>query len=295
MASPFSARVMDGTALAERLLVSTAERAAAFRSQSGRPPRLAAVLVGEDAASVTYVRMKRARCQATGLDSRLIQMRTSSTTTQVVGEVRRLSDDPEVDGILVQHPVPPHVDERSVFEAIREDKDVDGVTSSSFAAMSLGLPGFLSCTPAGILRLLDEYAVDPRGMHAVVIGRSQILGRPIGMLLLGRDATVTVCHSKTRDLPTVVRSADIVVAAAGQPHLVRGSWLKAGAVVIDAGYYQGSMGDVHFAEALPIASLITPVPGGVGPMTIAVLLEQTVTAAEQRALPPGRLRHGEPS
>ena len=295
MASPFSAKVMDGTALAEKLLVSTAARAAAFRSQAGRPPCLAAVLVGEDAASVTYVKMKRARCQATGLDSRLIQLRASSTTTQVVGEVRRLADDPEVDGILVQHPVPPRVDERSVFEAIGAEKDVDGVTTASFAAMSLGLPGFMSCTPAGILRLLDEYAVDPRGMHAVVIGRSPILGRPIGMLLLGRDATVTFCHSKTRDLPTVVRSADIVVAAVGQPHLVRGSWLKADAVVVDAGYYQGSTGDVHFAEALPVVSLITPVPGGVGPMTVAVLLEQTVTAAEQRMLSPDRPRQGEPS
>ena len=164
------------------------------------------------------------------------------------------------------------------------DKDVDGVTTSSFAAMSLGLPGFVSCTPAGILRLLDEYAVDPSGSHAVVIGRSPILGRPVGMLLLGRDATVTFCHSKTRDLATVVRTGDIVVAAVGQPNLVRGSWLKAGAVVIDAGYYQGGVGDVNFDEALPIVSLITPVPGGVGPMTIAVLLEQTVTAAEQREL-----------
>ncbi len=295
MASPFSAKVMDGTALAEKLLVSTAARAAAFRSRTGRRPSLAAVLVGEDAASATYVRMKRARCQSTGLDSRLIQLRTSSTTTQVVNEVRRLSDDPDVDGILVQHPVPPQVDERSVFEAIGTEKDVDGVTTSSFAAMSLGLPGFVSCTPAGILRLLDEYAVDPRGLHAVVIGRSHILGMPIGMLLLGRDATVTFCHSKTRDLPSVVRSADIVVAAVGQPRLVRGSWLKADAVVIDAGYYQGTTGDVHFAEALPVASLITPVPGGVGPMTIAVLLEQTVTAAEQRAVLPGHRRRGEPS
>jgi methylenetetrahydrofolate dehydrogenase (NADP+)/methenyltetrahydrofolate cyclohydrolase len=284
MTNPSAAKIMDGTALAEKLLAATAGRAAEFHSQTGRSPCLAAVLVGEDPASMTYVKMKRVRCQAAGVDSRLIQLPTGSTTAQVVGEVRRLSDDSNVDGILLQHPVPSHVDERSAFEAIVPDKDVDGVTTSSFAAMSLGLPGFVSCTPAGILRLLDEYAVDPSGTHAVVIGRSPILGRPVGMLLLGRDATVTYCHSKTRDLATVVRTGDIVVAAVGQPNLVRGNWLKTGAVVIDAGYYQGGVGDVNVEEALPNASLITPVPGGVGPMTIAVLIEQTVTAAEQREL-----------
>jgi methylenetetrahydrofolate dehydrogenase (NADP+) / methenyltetrahydrofolate cyclohydrolase len=283
-----AAKLIDGAALAERLLEATAGRAAEFHTRTGRPPCLAAVLVGEDAASITYVKMKRARCQAAGLSSKLVRLPTNSTTAEVVSEVRRLSDDPDVDGILLQHPVPPHVDERSAFEAIVPDKDVDGVTASSFAAMSLGLPGFVSCTPAGILRLLDEYGVDPSGMHAVVIGRSPILGRPVGMLLLRRDATVTFCHSKTRDLATVVRTGDIVVAAVGQANLVRGSWLKTGAVVIDAGYYQGRVGDVHFEEALPIVSLITPVPGGVGPMTIAVLLEQTVTAAEQRVVASSR-------
>ena len=201
-----------------------------------------------------------------------------------MSEVRRLSEQPEVDGILLHHPVPSHVDERSAFEAIVPEKDVDGVTASSFAAMSLGLPGFVSCTPAGILRLLDEYSVDLSGLHAVVIGRSSILGRPVGMLLLARDATVTFCHSKTSGLAEVVRTGDIVVAAVGHPNLVGGSWLKPGAVVIDAGYYQGGVGDVNFEEALPVASLITPVPGGVGPMTIALLLEQTVLAAEQRTL-----------
>jgi methylenetetrahydrofolate dehydrogenase (NADP+)/methenyltetrahydrofolate cyclohydrolase len=182
--------------------------------------------------------------------------------------------------------VPSHIDERSAFEAIVPDKDVDGVTTTSFAALSLGLPGLVSCTPAGIIRLLDEYAVDLSGMHAVVIGRSSILGRPIGMLLFGRDATVTFCHSKTRDLAALVRTGEIVIAAGGHPNLVRGSWLKAGAVVIDAGHYQGAVGDVHYEEALSIVSLITPVHGGVGPMTIAVLLEQTVTAAERRLVSP---------
>jgi methylenetetrahydrofolate dehydrogenase (NADP+)/methenyltetrahydrofolate cyclohydrolase len=274
---------MDGAALADRLHAVTARRATEFRSRTGRSTCLAAVLVGDDPASMTYVKMKRARCQAVGLDSKLVRLPTGTTTSRVVGEVRRLSQDSDVDGILVQHPVPIDVDERTTFEAISPSKDVDGVTTSSFAAMSLGLPGFVSCTPAGILRLLDEYAVDPGGMHAVVIGRSPILGLPVGMLLLGRNATVTFCHSKTRQLPEVVRTGDIVVAAVGHPNLVRGSWLKPGAVVIDAGYYQGGIGDVNFDEARPVASLITPVPGGVGPMTIAVLLDQTVTAAEQRA------------
>ncbi len=283
MTDSSSANVMDGKALAGRLHAVTAGRATEFRARTGRSPCLAAVLVGDDPASVTYVKMKRARCQAVGLDSRLVQLPTGTTTTRVVDEVGRLSQDSDVDGILVQHPVPMHVDERATFEAIVPSKDVDGVTTSSFAAMSLGLPGFVSCTPGGILRLLDEYAVDPGGRHAVVIGRSPILGLPVGMLLLGRNATVTFCHSKTRQLAEVVRTGDIVVAAVGHPNLVRGSWLKPGAVVIDAGYYQGGIGDVDFEEARAVASLITPVPGGVGPMTIAVLLDQTVTAAERRA------------
>ena len=233
---------------------------------------------------MTYARMKRSRCEDAGLDSRLIQLPTTSTTAQVVGAVRDLSADTTVDGILLQHPVPSQVDERAAFEAIVPEKDVDGVTARSFAAMALGLPGFAPCTPVGIIRLLDEYDVDPQGMHAVVIGRSPIRGKPVGMLLLARDATVTYCHSHSRGLPTIVRTADLVVAASGHPNLVKGSWLKPGAVVIDAGYYQGAAGDVNFREALPIASFITPVPGGVGPMTIALLLEQTVVAAETRML-----------
>jgi 5,10-methylene-tetrahydrofolate dehydrogenase/methenyl tetrahydrofolate cyclohydrolase len=190
--------------------------------------------------------------------------------------------DPTVDGILVQHPVPPHVDERAVFEAIAPTKDVDGVTMRSFATMAFGLPGLVSCTPGGIMRLLDAYGVELAGKHAVVIGRSPILGKPIGMLLLARDATVTYCHSHTDDLPSIVRDADIVVAAVGRPRFVRGDWLKPGAVVIDAGYNDGNIGDVDFDEAVSAASLLTPVPGGVGPMTIAVLLDQTIVAARSR-------------
>ena len=190
-----------------------------------------------------------------------------------------LSQDPTVHGILLQHPVPGHIDERAAFEAIVPEKDVDGVTMHSFAAMAFGDPGFASCTPGGILRLLDVYDVDPTGMHAVVIGRSPILGKPVGMLLLARNATVTYCHSRTERLPEIVQRAQLVVAAVGKPEFVRGDWIASGAVVIDAGYNEGNVGDVAFAEAVGHVGLITPVPGGVGPMTIAVLLDQTVDAA----------------
>jgi methylenetetrahydrofolate dehydrogenase (NADP+)/methenyltetrahydrofolate cyclohydrolase len=229
--------------------------------------------------------MKQARCRTAGLDSRHLALPADTTTDEAVEVVAELSGDPTVDGILVQHPMPPQVDERAVFEAIAPHKDVDGVTMRSFAAMAFGDPGFASCTPGGIMRLLDAYGVDPTGQHAVVIGRSTILGRPVGMLLLARHATVTYCHSRTRDLGSLVRTADIVVAAVGRPEFVRGDWLRPGAVVVDAGYNAGNVGDVAFDEARSRAALLTPVPGGVGPMTIAVLLAQTVDAATRRSEP----------
>jgi methylenetetrahydrofolate dehydrogenase (NADP+)/methenyltetrahydrofolate cyclohydrolase len=249
----------------------------------GRPPKLAAVLVGDDPASVTYVSMKQRRAASAHVGSVVVRLPPAASTDEVVGAVAGLSADPTVDGILVQHPLPPQVDERAVFEAIDPAKDVDGVTMRSLAAMALGLSGFVSATPGGIMRLLDAYGVALEGMHAVVIGRSPILGKPVGLLLLAANATVTFSHSRTVGLPDIVRAADLVVAAVGRPRFVRGDWLKPGAVVIDAGYNEGNVGDVHFDEALPRAGLITPVPGGVGPMTIAVLLEQTVSAALGRA------------
>ncbi|MET8978430.1 bifunctional 5,10-methylenetetrahydrofolate dehydrogenase/5,10-methenyltetrahydrofolate cyclohydrolase [Streptomyces sp. NPDC004539] len=272
------AQLMDGTALAARIVEDVAKRAAQLPSA----PCLATVLVGEDPASVTYVRMKRNRCRAAGIESRYVALPAETSTAELVAKISELSEDPGVHGILLQHPMGEHIDERAAFEAIAPEKDVDGVTFASFAAMSFGLPGFVSCTPGGIVRLLDEYGVDPAGKRAVVVGRSAILGKPVGMLLLARDATVTYCHSRTRDLPGVLREADIVVAAVGRPRLVQGRDLKPGAVVVDAGYNPGNVGDVDFASAVERASLITPVPGGVGPMTISVLLEQTVTAAEQQ-------------
>jgi len=278
-----NATLMDGSAVAREILARVGERTMAFRNRTGKKPCLAAVLVGDDPASVTYVRMKANRSRKLGLDSREVVLPARTSTRELVDVIGGLSGDPDVHGILLQHPVPSHIDERAAFEAIAPHKDVDGVTMHSFGAMSFGLPGFVSCTPGGILRLLDAYEVDLRGMNAVVVGRSPILGKPAGMLLLARDATVTFCHSRTADLASVIATADVVVAAVGQPELVRGTWLKPGAVVLDAGYNPGNVGDVAFAEAAERASLITPVPGGVGPMTIAVLLDQTVDAAYAQA------------
>lgn len=276
------ARLMEGNALARRIVEDTAQRAAALTDRTGTAPCLATVLVGEDPASVTYVRMKQNRCRKAGITSRHVALPAATTTEDLTGTLRALSADPEVHGILLQHPVGEHIDERAAFEAIAPEKDVDGVTFASFATMSFGLPGFVSCTPGGIMRLLDAYDVDPAGKRAVVVGRSAILGKPAGMLLLARDATVTYCHSRTQDLSSAVREADIVVAAVGRPRLIRGQDIKPGAVVLDAGYNAGNIGDVDFDSAVERAALITPVPGGVGPMTIATLLEQTVDAAERQ-------------
>lgn len=273
-------QLMDGSSLAAMMLDDTRRRAEQRHARLGRRPCLATVLIGDDPASATYVRMKQNRCGATGIESRHVALPAATTTAEAVAAVDELSSDSAVDGILVQHPVPAQVDERAVFEAIEPAKDVDGVTFSSFASMALGGPGFESCTPGGIMRLLDHYEVDLDGSHAVVIGRSPILGKPAGALLLSRNATVTTCHSRTREIAAHVASADVVVAAVGIPNFVRGHWLKPGCVVIDAGYNPGTIGDVATDEADGIASLLTPVPGGVGPMTIATLLAQTVDAAD---------------
>jgi methylenetetrahydrofolate dehydrogenase (NADP+)/methenyltetrahydrofolate cyclohydrolase len=283
---PPTAQLMDGTALSKEILAETGDRAAQFLARSGRKPCLAAVLVGDDPSSATYVKMKQSRCAKAGIESRLMHLAVSTTTEELLATIEELSADPSVDGILLQHPVPDHIDERAAFEAIAPTKDVDGVTMHSFAAMAFGLPTPVSCTPGGIMQLIDRYGVDLTRKHAVVIGRSPILGKPVGMLLLARDATVTYCHSRTRDLAAIVQTADVVVAAVGQAEMVRGSWIKPGAVVLDAGY-SGNVGDVAFDEAVEVASLITPVPGGVGPMTIAVLLQQTVAAAELTMEPSG--------
>ncbi|KQW45951.1 bifunctional 5,10-methylene-tetrahydrofolate dehydrogenase/5,10-methylene-tetrahydrofolate cyclohydrolase [Nocardioides sp. Root1257] len=276
-----SARLLDGRAVAADLLKQCAVDAAEIGRVHGRAPTLATVLVGDDPASHTYVRMKANRCAEVGIESRRIEVDASTSTDELLAILHDLSADPGVDGILLQHPVPSQIDERAAFEAIAADKDVDGVTHASFAAMADSGVGYHSATPGGILRLLDAYEIALAGRHAVVIGRSAILGRPMGMLLLGRNATVTYCHSRTVGLADHVGRADILVAAAGVPGVVEGDWVKPGAVVVDAGYAD-NRGDVQFDSASQRASFITPVPGGVGPMTIATLLEQTVAAARRQ-------------
>ena len=274
-----SAQLMDGVALAAETLLQVSARVSEFKAAVGRRPCLATVLVGDDPSSHVYVRMKVNRCNQVGIESRRTDLAASTTTDELVAILDALSVDPTVDGILLQHPVPAQIDERAAFEAIDPSKDVDGVTRTSFAQMSFGEKGFKSATPGGIMRLLAAYDVNLVGADAVVVGRSPILGRPVGMLLLAADATVTFCHSRSRDLAETVQRADIVIAAAGRAELIRGEWIKPGAVVIDAGYNAGNVGDVEFAAASERAALITPVPGGVGPMTIAVLLAQTIDAA----------------
>jgi methylenetetrahydrofolate dehydrogenase (NADP+)/methenyltetrahydrofolate cyclohydrolase len=274
--------MLDGKAVAQRVLEGCARRVESITGQTGQVPCLATVLVGHDPASVTYVKMKRKRCEAVGMKSIKAEMPESTTTQQLVAKITELSRDASVHGILLQHPVPHQIDERAAFEAIDPAKDVDGVTIHSFGTTSFGLEGFGSCTPAGIMTLLEAYETPIAGMHAVVIGRSPILGKPMAMMLLAANATVTICHSKTLELPEVVRCGDIVVAAVGRPRFVQGDWIKPGAVVVDAGYNPGNVGDVDFESAAQQASMITPVPGGVGPMTIATLIDQTSLAAARQ-------------
>ncbi len=274
-------KLLDGTGLAKRILAEAAEKVAHIKKESGVTPCLATVLVGVDPASATYVKMKRKRCEDAGMRSIAVELPTDTATQAMVARVVELARDAAVHGILLQHPVPHQIDERAAFDAIPVEKDVDGVTATSLGRVVLGLPAFGACTPAGIMTLLREYKVALAGMNAVVIGRSPILGKPMAAMLTNADATVTLCHSKTRDLPDVVRRADLVVAAVGKAKFVKGDWIKEGAVVIDAGYNTGNVGDVEFDAALSRASLITPVPGGVGPMTIATLISQTADAAEK--------------
>ena len=273
------ATLMDGRALARRVLDEAAVKAQTIKQQTGVTPCLATVLVGTDPASVTYTRMKRKRCLDAGMKPVRIELPGDTSTAQLLSEISKLAEDQSVHGILVQHPVPRPIDKRAAFEAIPLEKDVDGVTSAALGRVILGMPAHVPCTPAGIMQLLDEYHVELDGAHAVVIGRSPILGRPMASMLINRHATVTLCHSRTRSLPNIVRQADVVIAAVGRPRLVQGGWIKLGAVVIDAGYNEGIIGDVDFEGAIEPASLITPVPGGVGPMTIATLINHTADAA----------------
>jgi len=278
-----SARIIDGKAVAAKVRARVRERAARFIARSGVTPCLAAVLVGEDPASRLYVRNKGKACLEAGMLSRQVELPAHTSEAELLGLIARLNADPLVHGILVQLPLPPHIDEARVIEAVDPRKDVDGFHPVNAGRLLTGRPAFVPCTPLGILELLDHEGVDLAGRRAVVVGRSNIVGKPAALLLLSRHATVTICHSRTADLPEVVRSADVVVAAVGRAGMIRGSWIKPGAVVIDVGINRlpdGRLaGDVAFEEAKEAAGLITPVPGGVGPMTIAMLLHNTLEAA----------------
>lgn len=277
-----AAEILDGKATAQAIMEELTAEVSELSTRVGRAPVLATVILGDDPASHTYVRMKVNRCIRVGIEPRTVELEASTTTEEAVAVVRGLSEDQDVDGILVQHPAPQQVDEAQVFNAIAPDKDVDGVTSSSLSSMAFNEPGFSSATPGGMLRLFDHYGIALEGKHAVVVGRSRILGVPMGLLLLARHATVTYCHSRTTDLAEQVARADVLVAGVGQPHVIHGEWIKSGAVVADAGYTDNT-GDVDFEAAAHRAGYITPVPGGVGPMTIACLLEQTVQSFKRRA------------
>jgi len=276
-----AAVVLDGKALSKEIEASLAERVAKLKEKTGgRTPILATILVGEDPASATYVKMKGNACSRVGMESKKILLSAETTTAELLAEIDKLNADPDVHGILLQHPVPSQIDERACFDRIALEKDVDGVTCLGFGRMTMGETAYGSATPAGIMTLLDRYEIAIEGKHAVVVGRSPILGKPMAVMLLNKNATVTICHSRTADLPALVKQADIVVGAVGKPEFIQGAWIKDGAVVVDAGYHPGGVGDVELSAVIDRCAAYTPVPGGVGPMTIATLITQTVKAAE---------------
>lgn len=277
-----SALILDGKALAQQSEAELSQRVSRIKERSGgRTPILATILVGDDPASATYVRMKGNACARVGMGSTRVEMPASTTTEQLLAKIHELNANPDVHGILLQHPVPHQIDERRCFDAIALEKDVDGVTCLGFGAMSMGEPVYGSATPQGIMRLLEHYQIPMAGKHAVVVGRSPILGKPMAMMLLNANATVTICHSRTQNLPEFIRQADIVVGAVGKPEFIKGEWIKPAAVVVDAGYHPGNVGDIELSAIADKASAYTPVPGGVGPMTINTLILQTVMAGEK--------------
>jgi methylenetetrahydrofolate dehydrogenase (NADP+)/methenyltetrahydrofolate cyclohydrolase len=286
-----SAKIIDGKAIAQRERERCRQEVARL-GQSGVTPGLAVVIVGEDPASKVYVRNKALACEQVGMHSEVHALSADTTQAHLIDFVRRLNEDADIHGILVQLPLPRHIDARAVIEAIDPDKDVDGFHYRNVGALIVGGPAFYPCTPWGVMKMLEHEKVAVEGMSAVVVGRSTIVGKPMALLLLNAGATVTICHSKTRDLPAVTRQADLLVAAVGKANFIGAGMVRPGAVVIDVGINRlpsGKLaGDVDFAQVAPVASMITPVPGGVGPMTIAMLLGNTVAAA--RRVAEGRMR-----
>ena len=280
-----TARIIDGKAISAKRRAAVAERVIELKAR-GVTPGLAVVIVGDDPASEVYVRNKEKACAETGIFSEKIDMPATTTQEELLAVVRQLNERDDIHGILVQFPLPAGLDEDEVIETIRIDKDVDGFHPESIGRLVVGKDTFVSCTPAGVMVLLEESGVDLKGKDVVVVGRSNNVGKPAGLLALAQHATVTFCHSRTEDLPGHVRKGDVVIVAVGRPEMVKGDWLKPGAVVIDVGINRtdaGLVGDVEFASASEVASAITPVPGGVGPMTIAMLLENTLIAAARAA------------
>ena len=275
-----SAVILDGKELSKISEESIRERVLKL-SEKGIKPTLATVLVGNDPASETYVKMKRNTCARVGMESIAVELSESTTTEELLKTIRNLNDDKNVHGILLQHPVPSQIDERLCFDAIDISKDVDGVTCLGFGNMSMGLNAYGSCTPAGIIRLIEHYQIDVQGLNAVVVGRSPILGKPMAMMLLNLNATVTICHSRTQNIDNIIKNADLIVGAVGIPKFIKTDWIKKGAVVIDAGYHPEQCGDIDLNNIEEIASAYTPVPGGVGPMTINTLILQTLQSAEK--------------
>ena len=275
-----AAHILDGKKLASDSEKEILESVSVLK-EKGIIPTLATILVGDDPASETYVRMKQETCKRVGMESLAINLPKETSTEELLLKIDELNNDKKIHGILLQHPVPNQINERECFERISIEKDVDGVTCLGFGRMSMGLSAYGSCTPAGIMRILEFYDVDISGMNAVVVGRSPILGKPMAMMLLNKNATVTICHSRTKELEDHVRNADLVVGAVGVPKLIKKEWLKKGAVVIDAGYHPEKCGDIDLDGIEEIASSYTPVPGGVGPMTINTLILNTMEAARK--------------
>ncbi|URQ69098.1 bifunctional 5,10-methylene-tetrahydrofolate dehydrogenase/5,10-methylene-tetrahydrofolate cyclohydrolase [SAR86 cluster bacterium] len=274
------AKVLDGKELSKKTEVYIEKEVRDLISK-GIKPTLATILVGSDPASETYVKMKRNTCKRVGMDSIAIELPENTSTDELLKTIKKLNNDDKVHGILLQHPVPSQIDERKCFDEISIEKDVDGVTCLGFGNMSMGLPAYGSCTPAGIIRLIKEYELKIEGMNAVVVGRSPILGKPMAMMLLNLNATVTICHSRTKNIEDIIKNADLIVGAVGIPRFIKSDWIKKGSVVIDAGFHPEMCGDIDLDGIEDNAIAYTPVPGGVGPMTINTLILQTMESAKK--------------
>ena len=274
-----AALILDGKEFS-KISENTIKEKVKELSKKNITPSLATILVGNDPASETYVKMKRNTCARVGMKSIAVELSENTSTAELLSTIQSLNNDQNVHGILLQHPVPSQIDERLCFNAIDIKKDVDGVTCLGFGNMSMGIDAYGSCTPAGIIRLIKHYKLDIQGLNAVVVGRSPILGKPMAMMLLNMNATVTICHSRSRNIDTIIKNADLVVGAVGIPKFIKSEWIKKGAIVIDAGYHPEKCGDIELDNIEDIASAYTPVPGGVGPMTINTLILQTLQSAE---------------